>query len=215
MARVNPVRDEAWGVAFGAGVLGLMSILLLQGVMGRLVRLPVQRDLDVSRFPAATVLAWVVMSAFVAGIVEETAYRGYLQRPIERRHGPAMAILISGTLFGFAHFSHPEVGLTLLPYYLAVAAVYGSLAYFTDSTLPSMVLHVGGNIFSAFDLFTRGRSEWQLTAAPPRLVWETGADAAFVGNVLAFLAASALTVWAFAALSRATRAAPGSIAALR
>jgi hypothetical protein len=37
------------------------------------------------------------------------------------------------------------------------------LAYLTDSTLPSMVLHAGGNIFSAFDLFTRGRSEWQAT----------------------------------------------------
>src|SRR5262249_37242649 len=61
---------------------------------------------------------------------------------------------------------HPEVGLVLLPFYLAVAAVYGALAYFTDSTLPSMVLHAGGNMFSAFDLFTRGRSEWQLSAAP-------------------------------------------------
>jgi hypothetical protein len=41
--------------------------------------------------------------------------------------------------------------------------VYGMLVYLTDSTLPSMVLHAGGNIFSAFDLFTRGRSEWQAT----------------------------------------------------
>jgi membrane protease YdiL (CAAX protease family) len=201
-SRANSVGSEAWGIALLAGVLGLVSILLLQGVMSRLVRLPAQRDLDPSRFPAATVLLWVVMSAIVAGVVEETAFRGYLQRPIERRHGPVVAILITGALFGFAHFGHPEVGLALLPYYLAVAAVYGSLAYFTDSTLPSMALHAGGNIFSAFDLFVRGRSEWQLSTAQPRLLWETGPDAAFIGNVVALLVVSALTVWAFAGLAR-------------
>jgi len=173
--------------------------------MSRLVRLPAQRDLDPSQFPAATVFLWVVMSAVVAGVVEETAFRGYLQRPIEQRHGPVVAILITGALFGFAHFSHPDVGLALLPYYVAVAAMYGSLAYFTDSTLPSMTLHMGGNIFSAFDLFARGRSEWQLSTAQPKLIWETGPDAAFIGNVVAFIMVSALTVCAFAGLARAAQ----------
>lgn len=174
--------------------------------MARLVRLPAQRDLDPSQFPQITVLLWVVMSAIVAGVVEETAFRGYLQRPIERRHGPVVAILVTGVLFGFGHFGHPEVGMKLLPYYVAVAAVYGSLAYFTESTLPSMTLHAGGNMFSAFDFFTRGRSEWELSTAEPKLIWETGLDAAFAGTVIAFLALSALTVWAFVALSRAAQA---------
>lgn len=193
-------------MALLAGVLGLMSILLLQGILARLVRLPAQRDLDPAQFSLATVLLWVVMSAIVAGVVEETAFRGYLQRPIERRHGPVVAILVTGVLFGLGHFSHPEVGVKLLPYYVAVAAVYGSLAYFTDSTLPSMTLHAGGNMLSAFDLFSRGRSEWQLSTAEPKLIWETGIDAAFAGTVVAFLAVSALTILAFAALSRAARA---------
>ena len=205
-ARVNSIGEPTWGIALLAGILGLVSILLLQGVMGRLVRLPAQHDLDTSRFPTATVLLWVVMSAIVAGVVEETAFRGYLQGPIERRHGPAVAILINGALFGLAHFSHPEVGVTLLPYYVAAAAVYGSLAYFTDSTLPSMTLHAGGNIVSAFDLFTRGRSEWQLSTAQPKLIWQTGPDAGFIGTVVALLVVSALTVWTFAALSRAAQA---------
>lgn len=43
-----------------------------------------------------------------------------------------------------------------------MTAVYGALAYYTDSIWPSLVLHAGGNMFSAFDLFTRGRSEWEL-----------------------------------------------------
>jgi hypothetical protein len=37
-----------------------------------------------------------------------------------------------------------------------------------------MVLHAGGNMFSAFDLFTRRRSEWQLSPEAKPLIWETG-----------------------------------------
>ncbi len=204
-ARANALPPEVWGPALLAGMLGLASILLLQGVMSRLVVLPQQRDLDGSQYPVITVLLWVVMSAVVAGVVEETSLRGYLQRPIERRYGPVVAILVSGSLFGFAHFTHPEVGLALLPYYLAVAAVYGALAYLTDSIFPSMLLHSGGNMFSAFDLFTRGRSEWQLSPEAQPLIWETGSDTAFWGNVAALVIVAALTVWAYSALANAMR----------
>jgi membrane protease YdiL (CAAX protease family) len=188
-------------------MLGLVTVLLLQGVSSRLVALPQLRDLDPSLYPLVTVLLWVVMSPVVAAIVEETAFRGYLQRPIERRHGPVTAILVTGTLFGFGHFAHPEVGLVLLPFYIAVAAVYGALAYFTDSTLPSLVLHAGGNMFSAFDLFARGRSEWELSAAPGPLIWETGPDAAFWGNLAALLIIGALAVKAYFGLAGVARAA--------
>jgi membrane protease YdiL (CAAX protease family) len=204
-ARANAVDGDAWGPALLAGMFGLGSILLLQGVMSRLVVLPQQRDLDISKYPVLTVLLWVVMSAVVAGVVEETSFRGYLQRPIERRCGPVVAILVSGSLFGFAHFTHPEVGLVLLPYYLAVAAVYGTLAYLTDSTFPSMILHAGGNMFSAFDFFTRGRSEWQPTTTATPLVWQTGVDAAFVGSVAALVVVGAMTVLAYVGLASATR----------
>jgi membrane protease YdiL (CAAX protease family) len=210
-ARANAVDGDAWGSALLAGMLGLASILLLQGVMSRLVVLPQQRDLDISKYPLGTVVLWVMMSAIVAGVVEETSFRGYLQRPIERRHGPVVAILISGTLFGFAHFTHPEVGFVLLPYYLAVAAVYGMLAYLTDSIYPSMVLHAGGNMFSTLDLFSRGRSEWQLTATPTPLVWETGIDAAFLGSVAALVVVGALAVGAYMSLAGVTHQARMSV----
>jgi membrane protease YdiL (CAAX protease family) len=206
-ARANGLPADLWGPALLAGVLGLISVLLLQGVLSRVVALPQQRNLDVSQYPVLTVLLWVLMSAVVAGVVEETAFRGYVQRPIERRHGPVIAILVTGSLFGFLHLTHPEVTIALLPYYMAVAAVYGALACLTDSTLPSMVLHGGGNAWSAFDLFTRGRSEWQLSAAPTPLLWETGPDAPFLANAAALLVVAAAAVWAYSELARAARTA--------
>lgn len=203
--RANHVSEDVWGMALLAGLLGLVAVLALQGVMGRLVTLPQQRDLDVTKFPFVTVLSWVLMSSAVAGVVEEAAFRGYMQRPIERRHGPVVAILVTGVLFGFLHFTHPEVTLALLPFYLAVAAVYGALAYLTDSILPSLVLHAGGNVFSAFNLFAAGRSEWDPTASGKPLIWESGPDASFWISLVAALIAAASAVWAYLALAGVAR----------
>lgn len=93
-SRANPLPADTWGPALLAGMLGLVSILLFQGVLSRLVVLPHQQDLDISQYPLATVVLWLTMSAVVAGLVEETSFRGFLQRPIERRHGPVIAILV-------------------------------------------------------------------------------------------------------------------------
>ena len=211
--RANRLSPDVWGAALFTGGLGLLAVVLLQRVMTRLVTLPQQQDLDASQYPFVTVLFWVLMSALVAGVVEETAFRGHMQRPIERRHGPVIAILVTGGLFGFAHFTHPEVTLVLMPFYLALAAVYGTLAYLTDSILPSLVLHAGGNVFGALDLFARGRSEWQASPGSTALVWETGTDASFWVSLLAAVITVAAAVWAYAALARVARNAPAGVPA--
>ena len=90
----------------------------------------------------------------------------------------------------------------LLPFYMAVAAVYGLLAAATDSTFPSMILHAGGNMFSLFSLFSSGRSEWQLTAAPAPTVWQAGVDASFVANLIALVVVGGATALAYRALLR-------------
>jgi len=204
-ARANRVPHHLWGAALGAGILGLTCVLLLQGILARLVSLPQQQDIDPSNYPFATVFMWVIMSAFVAGVVEETAFRGYMQRGIEQRHGFLVAILVTGLVFGLVHFTHREVGIVLLPYYVAVAAVYGALSYATNSTFPSMVLHTGGNILSALSLSSQGRSEWELGTGPAPLVWQSGVDAAFVVNVVAFLVVCLGTIFAYRALISAGR----------
>ena len=164
--RANRLSEDVWGAALVAGVLGLWALVLGLNVLNRLVRLPPQQVGDMSQVPVLTVVALFAMGAVVAGFVEEASFRGYMQRPIEQRYGPVVAILVTGSVFGFAHFTHPEVTLILMPYYLAVAAIYGTLAYLTNSIWPSIVLHAGGNMFVAIDFFARGQSEWQTSANP-------------------------------------------------
>jgi membrane protease YdiL (CAAX protease family) len=130
-----------------------------------------------------------------------------MQTPIERRHGLAIAILVNGALFGLVHYTHhPTSVLVMLPYYIGVAAAYGGLASATDSILPGLALHAGGDILMLTRLWATGLPEWQLAAAPPPVIWQTGVDAAFVRPVIVFLALSSMAVWAYASLARATRA---------
>ncbi|MEO7501089.1 MAG: CPBP family intramembrane glutamic endopeptidase [Gemmatimonadaceae bacterium] len=205
--RANSLPGEVWGAAMLAGVVGLVALVLMQRVMNRLVVLPQQQDADLAKYPVLTVAILVAMGSVVAGVVEEGSFRGYMQGPIERRHGPVMAIVVTGLLFGFAHFTHPEVTIVLMPYYLAVAAVYGALAYFTNSIFPSMVLHAGGNMLAAIDLFALGQSEWQASPNPAPLIWATGTDASFWVSLVAFLFVGSAAVWAYAGLAAVARAA--------
>jgi uncharacterized membrane protein len=139
----------------------------------------------------------LVMASIVAGVTEEAAFRGYMQTPIERRYGVVAAILVNGTMFGLLHFpNHPGEVLTMLPYYIAVAGVYGGVTWATDSILPALVLHAGGDVFSLTRFWTTGRAEWQLTAERPPLVWESGFDAAFATALVALVLLGGGMAWA-------------------
>lgn len=200
--RANRVPANVWKWALLAGGLGIVALVLALRVANRLVVLPQQQLPDLTQVPAVTVLSLLLMAAPVAGIIEEAAFRGYMQGPIERRYGLAVAILITGTMFAVAHL---DFTLLLWPYYVAVATIYGTVTYLTNSILPAVVLHTGGNVYSNVDLWLHGQAEWQASAGPASLIWGTGADASFWFSSLALLIVAAVTVWAYVKLARVAR----------
>src|SRR6185503_10621743 len=101
---------------------------------------------------------------------------------------------------------HLDFTLVLWPYYVAVAAIYGTVTHLTDSILPAVVLHTGGNVFSNLDLLLHGRAEWQAPSGAASLVWEAGVDAAFVKAAIGLAVATAAAVGASVLLARAVRA---------
>ncbi len=136
--RAQGISGRVWAWALVAGGLGIVALVLALQVANRLVLLPAQTLPDLGNVPESTVMALLLMAAPVAGIVEEAAFRGYMQGPIERRHGLVVAILITGTMFAIAHLDFTFI---LWPYYVAVAAIYGTVTSITGSILPAVVLH--------------------------------------------------------------------------
>jgi membrane protease YdiL (CAAX protease family) len=206
--RANGVDADAFGMAILAGLIGFAALMPFTILLSKLVTLNQAAPMRTpAGMPALTAFALIAMASVVAGVVEEAAFRGYMQGPIERRHGPATAILLTGMLFGLAHFTHhPSTAvLAMLPYYLFVAALYGMLAYATNSILPGIVLHAGGDVFVLTRWWLTGKGEWELSDKAPSLIWETGPDATFWAALTAFILFGSAAAWAFASLASGAR----------
>ena len=204
--RANPLSAGRWVQALAAGTLGFGALLALLSVAARLVRLPAGSPIETpGTMPAITAVLLLVMASVVAGVSEEAALRGYMQSMIERRLGVIVAILAGGTVFGLLHFgNHPRDVLLMLPYYIAVSAVYGGLTWAVDSVLPAVVLHVAGDIVVLIRWWLTGRPEWQLGETTPLLLQESGVDGSFITAVIITVVLSALTALAYRTLRRRT-----------
>jgi membrane protease YdiL (CAAX protease family) len=202
--RANELPARIWWASLAAGVLGFATLIALLVVAARLVRLPPGSPIITpGEMPIVTALSLLVMQSIVAGVSEEAAFRGYMQSMIERRYGLALAILANGTLFGLLHFSnHPADVLLMLPYYVAVSAVYGGLTWAANSILPALVLHCAGDIVVLTRWWLTGRPEWQIGATTPSLVWDGGLDWPFVLAAAVSFALAGLTMLAYAAVRK-------------
>ncbi len=204
MLRANPLPAPLWFWSLLAGGLGIVALVIGLRLINRMVALPPQELPDLPAIPAFTMVPLLLMSAPIAGVVEEAAFRGYMQGPLERAHGVIIAILITGTMFAVAHL---DFTLVLWPYYVAVAAIYGMVTHLTDSILPSIVLHTSGNLFSNFDLWLHGQAEWQAGAGEAVLIWDAGIDRSFWLTAAVLLVVSVFTLAAYVRLAQAARAA--------
>jgi membrane protease YdiL (CAAX protease family) len=202
--RANPLSGRMWTASLAAGLVGFGALVSLLALAARLVPLPASSPIVTPPdMPIVTALSLIVMGSIVAGVTEEAAFRGYMQGPIERRYGLAAAILVNGTLFGLLHFpTHPADVLWMLPYYLAVSAVYGALTWAANSILPALVLHVGGDIVVLTRWWLTGRPEWQIGPTLQPLVRESGVDVHFLLSALFSIVLVLATVVAYVAVRR-------------
>lgn len=69
-----------------------------------------------------------VVSALSAGVCEEVGFRGYMQRPIENRHGPVLAIFISSLLFTLLHLTKGWALIGMVPIVFGAGVLLGTLA---------------------------------------------------------------------------------------
>ncbi len=107
---------------------------------------------DMSPYPTTAFrISLVLMGAIVSGVVEEVAFRGYMQSRLER-FGAGPAILVTSLVFTLFHGVHGAEALLLLgPGLFFASMLYGMVAYHTGSILPGMAMHVAGDL--SFTLF--------------------------------------------------------------
>jgi membrane protease YdiL (CAAX protease family) len=170
-------RQWSWGLL---GALSFaMTIHAAIVLLFRLTPYPVdafRHGYDFSFIPTRP-LRWiaVVVSALSAGICEETGFRGYMQQPIEARHGAPIAILVSSCAFMLVHLSKGWAMAGMIPIVLGAGILLGILAWSSQSLVPGMVGHVAMDV----GLFAYWWTGIAGTFAM-RPISETGADLPFL-----------------------------------
>jgi len=145
---------------------GISVTLLLMGAIGLLALLWImigapERPPDLGAYPTTSYrFSILIMGALVSGVVEEAAFRGYMQRGLER-FGAGTAIVVSALVFALIHGVHGIGTLLLLgPGIFIVGILYGLLARHTGSILPGMLVHFLGDL--AFTYFATLGGDWRL-----------------------------------------------------
>jgi membrane protease YdiL (CAAX protease family) len=116
-----------------------------------------------------------VVSALSAGVCEEIGFRGYMQRPIEQRHGAIVAIIVSSVLFTLLHLTKGWALLGIVPIVFCAGLILGSLAWASGSLwfgiLGHWIMDVGLFLFW-----------WTQVAGTfsQRPIGETGIDSTFI-----------------------------------
>ncbi len=194
-SNLRPVRylglSRPSGAHLGLSALvGGAGFLVANAVMALWIRLVPEGwtdRFDVGRLfdaPLGERVAIALVASLVAPVCEEIAFRGYLQRTLAIRRGPAVAVGGAAVLFATLHLDPVR-----FPALILLGSVFGWLAWRSGSTWTSVVAHaVNNGLASAF----------ALAAGRP----EPGADLPPVGEVARALAAGTI---ALALLLRAYR----------
>jgi membrane protease YdiL (CAAX protease family) len=84
-----------------------------------------------------TITLLSIILSVIPALVEESLFRGYLQRRFLQRWSPAVAISVSTLLFAVMHMDSPQHIIAVVP----LGVVTGLLAYRTNSVKPGMLVH--------------------------------------------------------------------------
>jgi membrane protease YdiL (CAAX protease family) len=195
---LSPVQ-WLWGViaAFSFAATVHAAIVLLF----RFVPFPIEafrHGYNFSFIPSLP-LRWiaVVVSATSAGICEETGFRGYMQQPIEQRHGAPIAILVSSFFFMLLHLTKAWAMVGMVPIVLGAGVLLGLLAWSSGSLIPGMIGHVVMDI-GLFAYWWTGIAG-DFSARP---ISETGVDQPFLITCAVFAITLIIVLFAAGRLRR-------------
>jgi len=202
--RVRALAPSEWVWGLIAAVSFAATIHASIALLFRLEPYPAaafHRGYDFS-FISSRSLQWLacVFSAISAGVCEETGFRGYMQRPIERRMGPAFAILISSLFFTLIHLSKSWALLGMVPIVFGAGLLLGLLARASDSLVFCMIGHTVMDV----GLFAYW---WTQIAGVfgQKPIFESGFDLAFLLECTGFVLFLSLTLLSIRKLALSRR----------
>lgn len=171
----------------GSLAAALLFVVIVQAgfvITFRLIEFPAVRftaDYKIlDQMPKGVAWIIIVMSSVVAGICEETGFRGYMQVPLENKFGPVVGIFITSIVFMLIHLTHSWAA-PIIPHIFFASVLLGILAYRSGSLIPGIIGH------SILDIFDYGVWWTNITGGfIKKTIFVTGIDLHFILFCLVF-----------------------------
>jgi membrane protease YdiL (CAAX protease family) len=203
--RLTRLKPSVWKKGL---LLAVLFVVIVQGsfvITYRFIEFPAaQFTADykiIDTFPVWQAWLILTMASVVAGICEEVGFRGYMQVPMEKRYGMAIAITITSLVFTCTHLGHTWAH-PILPHIFFASVLLGLIAYRTNSLIPGIIGH------SILDIFDYSVWWTDLTGGFTRQpIFRTGVDAHFLFWVLVFVVALICFFWIISQLKKENEAA--------
>jgi membrane protease YdiL (CAAX protease family) len=158
--------------------------------------LPVPKENPFEDLAILAVEPWGWVPVFVqlvvfAPVFEETVFRGWIQRPLERLWGAGAGIIVTAILFSLAH-AIPEYVL----YYFGMGVLLGGVVVLTRSIRASVLLHAVHNLQSGALLVAGADYDSEIAFAQQTPVVITSAIVLLASGTLLFGVARRLSATA-------------------
>jgi membrane protease YdiL (CAAX protease family) len=185
--RAIKLSPTIWKSGIAAAIVFVIIVQASFVITFRLLDFPSERftaDYKIlDSMPLWVAWAVLIMGSIVAGICEETGFRGYMQTPLEKKYGPRTAIIITSIIFMLIHLSH-SWALPILPHIFFASVLLGILAYKTGSLIPGIIGH------SILDIFDYSIWWSDITGGfQKQTIFRTGIDLHFIVWCLGFILA--------------------------
>jgi uncharacterized protein len=155
----SPRAVRYFGFVAGGFLLAAL-VQIVSVAYGSRAKVPMQALFQDRR----TALLLLLMAVFVAPVIEETIFRGYIYPVVARKFGVAVGVVATGTLFGLLHAPQLRGAWVQIGLLVIVGIIFTYARAVTRTVLASYLLHVSYNFFTSF-AFLLG-SHW-LRLIPP------------------------------------------------
>ena len=204
LGRGSRLSALQWGWGLLAALCFAATVHAAIVLLFRVIPFPAaafHKGYDLSSIPTPP-LRWLacVVSALSAGICEEMGFRGYMQRTIEKLHGPVVAIAVSSIVFMLLHLNKDWSILAMTPIVFGAGVLLGVLARVSGTLAFNMI----GHWIMDIGLFAYWWTQIGGTFSQ-RPIFETGFDLSFFTECSLFAAVAALLLLSISRLERLRR----------
>lgn len=153
---------EAFGIYFhktpsffSQGIMSIAAIIITTTIISLVFSQfsQIEKPSPYTSMTEDRIRAIIFLAIFIAPIIEEIFFRGFMQPALIKTVGVIPGIFITALIFGISHTQYLDYNIALISV-TTIGIILGITKYYTGSVMPGIFAHLLNNIIAAITLFS-------------------------------------------------------------